>query len=83
MSLPAVKELEHQVILDNLEPLDSLELSRRYAEAQVQALEQEIGIYQAASRDPDQRINAFAAVTLPELQQQLELARKMFEAVRP
>ena len=28
---------EHKVILENLQPLDSLELSRRYSEVQVQA----------------------------------------------
>jgi predicted outer membrane protein len=83
MPLPSVKEFEHQVIIENLEPLDYLALSRRYAEIQVQALGQEVGIYQAASRSPSAEIKAFAEQVLPELQRQQEGAQKMFEAVRP
>jgi predicted outer membrane protein len=83
MPLPSVKEFEHQVIIENLEPLDYLALSRRYAEIQVQALGQEIGIYQAASRSPSTEIKAFAEQVLPELQRQQEGAQKMYETVRP
>ena len=43
MRLPGPEEeFEHRVVLENLEPLDYLALSRRYAEVQVQALKQEI-----------------------------------------
>jgi putative membrane protein len=42
LAVSPVPALEHKVILENLEPLDSLELSRRYSEVQVQALEQEM-----------------------------------------
>lgn len=83
MPLPSVKEFEHQVILENLEPLDYLALSRRYAEIQVQALNQEVGIYQAASRSPQPEIKAFADQILPELQQQREGAQKMYDAIKP
>jgi predicted outer membrane protein len=83
MTLPSVKEFEHQVIIENLEPLDYLALSRRYAEIQLQALGQEIGIYQAAARSPSTEIKAFAEQILPELQRQQEGAQKMYEAVRP
>ena len=81
--LPAMKEFEHQVIIENLEPLDALELSRRYAEIQVQALDREIGIYQAASRSPHQEIKEFAAQVLPELQQRLKGAQTMYDAIKP
>jgi putative membrane protein len=81
--LPARKEFEHQVIIENLEPLDALELSRRYAEIQVQALDREIGIYQAASRSPHQEIKEFAAQVLPELQQRLKGAQTMYDAIKP
>jgi predicted outer membrane protein len=81
--LPSVKEFEHRVIIENLEPLDYLALSRRYAEIQVQASEQELTIYQAASRSQRQEIKAFAEKVLPELQKQHDAARKMYEAVRP
>jgi predicted outer membrane protein len=83
MPLPAMKEFEHQVIIENLEPLDALELSRRYAEIQVQALDREIGIYQAASRSPHQEIKEFAAQVLPELQQRLKGAQTMYDAIKP
>jgi predicted outer membrane protein len=83
LPLPSVKEFEHQVVIENLEPLDYLALSRRYAEIQVQALVQEIGIYQAAARSPSTEIKTFAEQTLPELQRQQEGAQKMYEAVRP
>ncbi len=81
--LPATKEFEHQVIIENLEPLDALELSRRYAEIQVQALDREIGIYQAASRSPHQEIKEFAVQALPELQQRLKGAQTMYDAIKP
>jgi len=83
LPLPSVKEFEHQVVIENLEPLDYLALSRRYAEIQVQAIGQEIGIYQAASRSPSAEIKTFAEQVLPELQRQQEGAQKMYEAVRP
>ena len=81
--LPARKEFEHQVIIENLEPLDALELSRRYAEIQVQALDREIGIYQAANRSPHQEIKEFATQVLPELQQRLKDAQTMYDAIKP
>ncbi|KFG69064.1 DUF4142 domain-containing protein [Microvirga sp. BSC39] len=83
LPLPSVKEFEHQVIIENLEPLDYLALSRRYAEIQLQALGQEIGIYQAASRSSSAEIKGFAEQVLPELQRQQEGAQKMYEAVKP
>lgn len=83
LPLPSVKEFEHQVVIENLEPLDYLALSRRYAEIQVQAIGQEIGIYQAASRSSSTEIKTFAEQVLPELQRQQEGAQKMYEAVRP
>lgn len=81
--LPNVKEFQHQVIMENLEPLDYLALSRRYAEVQMQALDQEVTIYQAAGRSSDQGAKSFAEQVLPDLQQQQVEARKMFDAVKP
>ena len=83
MKLPSVKEFEHQVIIENLEPLDYLALSRRYSEVQVQAVEQELTIYQAASQSSDQGVKSFATQVLTELQQQRDGARRMYEAVKP
>ena len=83
LPLPSVKEFEHQVIIENLEPLDYLALSRRYAEIQLQAVGQEIGIYQAASRSNSAEIKSFAEKVLPELRQQQETAQTMFDTVKP
>ncbi|NBJ11099.1 DUF4142 domain-containing protein [Microvirga arsenatis] len=83
LPLPSVKEFEHQVIIENMEPLDYLALSRRYAEIQLQALDQEIGIYRAASQSPHQAIKAFADQVLPDLEQRRGGAQKMWETVRP
>lgn len=83
MALPSVKEFEHQVVLENLEPLDYLALSRRYAEIQIQALDQELGIYQAADRSSHQAVKDFATRVLPELHRQREGAQKMYEAIKP
>ncbi|PVE20689.1 hypothetical protein DC522_30870 [Microvirga sp. KLBC 81] len=81
MTLPSVKEFEHQVIIENLEPLDYLALSRRYAEIQIQALDQELGIYRTASQSAHQEVKSFAEQVLPELQKQREEAQKMYDAV--
>jgi predicted outer membrane protein len=81
MPLPSARTFEHRVLLENLEPLDHLELSRRYAEMQVEALEQELGIYQAASRSPQRDVASFAEEIIPELQQQRSAAQQMFDAV--
>lgn len=83
MPVPSMKEFEHQVILENLEPLDFLALSRRYAEVQIQALDQELTVYRAASLGPNEEVKAFAAQVLPELQRQREEAQKMYEAIKP
>ena len=80
---PAEGEFEHRVVLENLEPLDHLALSRRYAEVQVQALEQEIKGYEAASRGPDGAMQRFSAEMLPELRQRLGAAHRMHDAVKP
>ena len=83
LPLPSVKEFEHQVIIENLEPLDFLALSRRYAEIQMQALDQELGIYRAAARSGHQEIKAFADQVIPDLEKQREGAQKMYDAIKP
>jgi putative membrane protein len=83
VTLPEGKQFGHRVVLENLEPLDFLALSRRYAEIQVQALEQEILGYQAAERSQDEVLTRLATETLPQLQDRLEAARAMMQAVEP
>jgi hypothetical protein len=80
-TLPKELAFEQQVLIDNLVPLDFLALSRRYAEVQVQALEQEANAYHAAAGN-----TALAALTgeyMPLLRDRLDRARKVAEAVGP
>ena len=80
-TMPKELAFEQQVLIDNLVPLDFLALSRRYAEVQVQALEQEANAYQAAAGN-----TALAALTgeyIPLLRERLDRARKVAEAVGP
>ena len=77
------EELEHRAVLENLEPLDYLALSRRYAEVEVQALEQEIRGYEAASQGTDEAMKRLSAEMLPELRRRLEAARRMHDSVKP
>jgi predicted outer membrane protein len=83
ITIPAKPEREHRLILENLEPLDFLALSRRYAEFQFQALEQELQIYARATTGQQEWPKVFAAGVTPELQRLLDEARKVKNAVGP
>jgi putative membrane protein len=83
LQVPKEEEFEHKVVLENLEPLDYLALSRRYAEIQVQALEQEIRGYEAAAQGPDEGMKRLAAETLGQLRTRQDAARRMEAAVKP
>jgi putative membrane protein len=81
ITLPKDLAFEQQVLIDNLGPLDFLALSRRYAELQLQALEQEVNAYEAVSGNA-----ALASLTgeyTPLLRQQLDRARGVAKAVGP
>ena len=83
LAVPSIQEFEHQVILENLEPLDFLALSRRYAEVQVQALEQEVRGYALAENSSDDWRKSLAADLRPHFQQLLDEARQMQKAIGP
>jgi len=82
LQLPTVLEFEHQTILENLEPLDALELSRRYAEVEAQALEQELQIYRSIPAS-DESLRAFAGDIAPRLQQLFEEAKRTRQTLEP
>ena len=73
---------EQRVILQNLEPLNFLALSRRYAEMQVEGLEFELLTYEKTAAVADAALKGFAAEWQPQLAQQLGDARKMLDASR-
>jgi putative membrane protein len=83
LPIPSAQEFEHRVVLQNLEPLDFLALSRRYAEIQVQALEQEVRGYISAEGSPDEWLRTLARDTRPDLERLLEQARQMRQSVGP
>ena len=74
---------EQRVILQNLEPLNFLALSRRYAEMQVEGLEFELLTYEKTAVLADAALKAFVAEWQPQLTQQLANARKMQDSFRP
>jgi hypothetical protein len=74
--------LEHRAVLNGLTLLDGLELARRYAETQTQALDQALALYGAAAgQEEDPGLKALAADLLPRLQQQAQAARAAQKAV--
>jgi putative membrane protein len=83
IGLPGEMDAEHKAIWDNLEPLDLLALSRRYAEVEVQALERDTEMYEDASKSPDADVRALAADMLPQARRRLDEARRVHEAVKP
>ena len=83
VAVPPLAELEHRQILENLEPLDYLALSRRYAEFQLQALEQEMQIYGGAANGSEAWTRTIAAEIGPRLRTLIEEAREMRNAVGP
>jgi len=80
--LPQEMELDHQSIWDNLEPLDYLALSRRYAEVELQALERDAQMYEQAGQSAEADVRALAAEMLPRLRGRLEKAKQIYEAVK-
>ncbi len=76
-------EFEHQAIIENLEPLDQLELSRRYAEVQIQALRQELQVYDASQSASAEWVKRLIDEFRPELQRMLDGAIQLRKSVGP
>jgi putative membrane protein len=84
VGVPSAMVLEHRAVLEGLAPLTGEEFDRRYAEMQVQALEQAVRLHgTAAERDEDPALAALAAEILPALDRHLAAARDLLETVRP
>jgi putative membrane protein len=76
-------DLELSSIVENIEPLDYLALSRRYAEVEVQALRHEITAYEDAARSEAQPVREYAASTLERLRDLNNTAQAERAAVGP
>ena len=76
-------DLELRSIVENIEPLDYLALSRRYAEVEVQALGREIVAYEEGARSEAQPIRDYVAATLGRLRDLEAAAQAELSAVAP
>lgn len=83
LQLPEEMDAEHKLIWDNIEPLDVLALTRRYAEVEQQALERDVQMYEEGAKSPDADVQALAAKLLPGLRARFEQARRVHDAVKP
>jgi predicted outer membrane protein len=83
-SLPDAMSLEHRAVLEGLASLDGAELERRYAETQVQALDQALELYRsAAGQEGDAGLKSLAGEVLPRLERQDQAAQRAVQLVRP
>ncbi|MHB2210738.1 DUF4142 domain-containing protein [Methylobacterium sp. CM6257] len=76
-------DLELRSIVENIEPLDYLALSRRYAEVETQALGREIAVYENAARSEAQQIRDYAAATLSTIRELNKAAQTELAAIAP
>ncbi|MER2269721.1 DUF4142 domain-containing protein [Methylobacterium oxalidis] len=76
-------DLELRSIVENIEPLDYLALSRRYAEVETQALEKEIAAYEDAVRSGPQPVRDYASATAEKLRELGKTAKEELAAVGP
>ncbi|GJD59820.1 DUF4142 domain-containing protein [Methylobacterium dankookense] len=76
-------DLELRSIVENIEPLDYLALSRRYAEVEVQAIGREIAVYEGAAQSDAQPIRDYIAATLGRLRDLEAGAKLELSAVAP
>ncbi len=74
---------ELRSIVENIEPLDYLALSRRYAEVETQALSLEIAAYEDATRSEAQAVREYVAATLGTLRDLRKVSQAELAAVAP
>jgi putative membrane protein len=74
---------ESLAIAENLTPLDGLELSRRYLEVEIQALEKEAELYQEVARSGSESVRAFAQREVSTVKQMADTARSAYNAAKP
>lgn len=76
-------QFEHQVAFENLQPLDNLGFSRRYAELMRQLVEQEREAYAAAAASGDPRLAALGRESAPLLDRLDAVIGPAHETVKP
>lgn len=80
---PETLDAKHQGMLDELQGLEGAELDRKYVELQVAAHEEAVALFTAYSQNgEDEELRAFAAETLPVLQQHREHIDEIARSVK-
>jgi putative membrane protein len=78
IALPDSMNQEQMVIRNNLRNQSGVAFDREFINAQVQAHEEAVDLYEQATREvTDQDVRGFAQQVLPKLQQHLDLARQL------
>ncbi|WP_187262887.1 DUF4142 domain-containing protein [Pontibacter beigongshangensis] len=82
ITLPDSMSSEHRDKLQSLQSKKGAEFDEEYMEAMVDAHEEAVGLFEDAAEDlEDAEVKAFAAKTLPVLQQHHEHAKKLDETL--
>lgn len=76
-------QFEHKIALENLQPLDYLALSRRYAELMRQVVDQEREAYAAAAASADPRLAELGREAVPILDRLDAVIAPAHDSVRP
>jgi putative membrane protein len=75
---PAALDQRHQVIVDSLKDAKGSGFDKAFGQAQVQAHQEAIALFEAYSQNGDNKdLQAFAKKGLPKLQQHLEMAQQV------
>jgi putative membrane protein len=79
--IPSTLDAEHQKKLDDLKKLSGRELDRQYDSMQVQAHREAVDLFSRYAQSGDNNdLKAWAAKTLPHLQEHLTMAQKLDQA---
>ena len=75
---PSALDERHQVIVDSLKDAEASGFDKAFGQAQVQAHQEAIALFEAYGQNGDNdQLKAFAQKGLPKLQQHLEMAQKV------
>jgi putative membrane protein len=76
INVPTELDAAHQKKIDELRKLDGQEFARKYHDQQLKAHEEAVALFQRASQQlTDNELKAFAAKTLPALQEHLQMCK--------
>jgi putative membrane protein len=79
--IPAALDVEHQKKLDDLKKLSGRELDRQYDRMQLQAHQEAVELFSRYAQGGDNNdLKAWAAQTLPHLQEHLTMAQRLDQA---